>query len=226
MAAATGHQLTANRLELFKELGTATANGAARAVGNHVKGGLTVSEINSSLLRVETLMDATGDPENAAVAVYARVVGHASGHAVFLFPYWKASDLAAATQRGTSNTDTQAMTHPSAALRELGELLITSSLDALAEETGLDLRPATIMMAIDMACAIVSSVAALAGETAKHSLIVGTRFDGSPGAVDGLFLYIFDSGSLEAMEDARIKLKCGRLSCPVESASYVLSDAA
>lgn len=226
MAAATGQELTATRLELFKELGAATAEGAARAVAKHLKGGLTISEINSSLLRIETLTEATGDPENAAVAVYTRVEGHSPGHAVFLFPYWKAHSLAAAMRGPASDADAQVLPHRSTALRELGELLITSSLRALAEETGLDLRPATAMMSIDMACAIVSSVIALAGETARHSLIVGTHFDGAPGAVDGLFLYIFDSGSLEIMEEARIKLKCGSLSRPMESASYVIADAA
>ena len=190
-------ELTEQRYEIFKKLGASIAKAASASISGPDGQRFEISEINSSLLRIERLVEATGDPNNAAVAVLSRVEGRAPGYAAFLFPYWKASALVA-------ELETFPHIHPnsSQALRELGTKMISASVDKLSSETGINFRPLTPVMAIDMAWAIVSSVVDLADKSAEQALMVATRFGSDDTTIDGLFLYIFDSGSLETVEYA------------------------
>lgn len=195
-------RLTGKRLRLFKELGAALARGAALAIAERTRTSLEYVETQSSLLRVETLMEATGDPENAAVAVYSRVNGEAPGHAAYLFPYRKAAGLVDVIEGREIGSTARIETSSSPVLRDLGSQLICSSVVALSKHAGIQLKPDPPVMAVDMAWAIVSSVVAFAGETADLALVVTNRFGSDSDAVDGLFLYIFDPESMEAIESA------------------------
>lgn len=207
---------TRQRLMVFKELGASVAARAASAVARTIGSDVAVTETNSGLMRLDTLME-TDQSEQEAVAVYARIQGSAPGYAVFMFPYKQAPELiyALAHQhcKGPINVD------PLYVLQELGNVLISSALDEMADRTGMIIRPATVDVVVDMAAAIVSSLVSMGLETTDRALTVGFHFGGDPGIMDGLFLYLPEPGSLEAIESAcsskgirRIRVSIGDLS--------------
>lgn len=211
-----GRVYTRERLMLFKELGASAATHAADSVARIVGRDVKVSEINSGLVRLTTLMDAQ-NPEQDAVAVYARVQGNAPGYAVFMFPYAQAPELMYSL--GSHYTNGAMNIDPLCVLQELGDILVSSVLDDIADRTGMTLRPGEMNLTVDMAAAVVSSLVAMGLESTDRALSVAFHFGGTPGIMDGLFLYLPEPGSLDAIESAcsrrdirRIPLNVGDLS--------------
>ena len=208
---------TRKRLMQFKELGAAAAARAAETVGRMVGGDVPVTEINSGLIRLETLME-SDHSEQETVAVYARIQGGAPGYAVFMFPYKQAPELvyafASEHSKGPMSVD------PLYVLQELGNVLITSALDEVADRTGMIIRPASVHVIVDMATAIVSSLVSMGLETTDRALTVGFHFGGDPGIMDGLFLYLPEPGSLEAIESACSRQDIRRIPMSVGDMSW------
>ncbi len=208
---------TRKRLMLFKELGAAAAVRAADAVGRMMGQAVPVTEINSGLIRLDTLMR-SDHPDQEAVAVCTRVQGSAPGYAVFMFPYSHVPELVYAMgsqySHGPVNID------PLYVLQDLGDMLISSALDELADRTGLIIRPTNVQVIVDMAAAVVSSLAAVGLQSVDRALTVGFHFGGDPGIMDGLFLYLPEPGSLEAIESACSRNDIRRIPMHVGDMTY------
>lgn len=189
------------QLAFAREIGSTAASYAAHAVDDMVGTDVQVSEINSGLFRVASLMEMVTDPANKAVGICAKVEGKAPGHALFLFPYANAPALVAKVEG--KHDRGQLDTHDLAVLKELGYNLISSSLEAFSKETGLAFRMTPPQMMVDMAWAIVSNVFSLALATDEKAVMVASRFGDGPGVLDGLFLFIPAPGSLVTMQAAR-----------------------
>jgi chemotaxis protein CheC len=190
------------QLTFAKDIGSRAAAYAAHAVDDMVGTDVQVSEINSGLFRVASLMEMVTDPANKAVGICARVEGKAPGHALFLFPHANASALVGKID-GKDGDAGQLDTHALSVLKELGYTLISSSLSAFSKETGLAFRMTPPQMMVDMAWAIVSNVFSLALATDEKAVMVASRFGDGPGVLDGLFLFIPAPGSLQVMQAAR-----------------------
>ncbi|MBP6964857.1 MAG: hypothetical protein KBC96_10675 [Armatimonadetes bacterium] len=191
------------QLAFAREIGSTAASHAARAVEETVGAGVRVSEINSGLFRVISLMEMVTDPANKAVGVVARVEGKAPGHALFLFPYADAPALVDKVDANPDGTTKQIDGYALSVLSGLGGKLISSSLAAFSDETGLAFRIGATQTLVDMAWAVVSKVFMAALATDENAVMVASRFGDGPGVLDGLFLYIPGPGSLQAMEAAR-----------------------
>lgn len=192
-----------DRIAFAREIGSRAAESAARAVDDVVKTDVQVSEINSGLFRVASLMEMVTDPANKAVGVCAKVEGKAPGHALFLFPYLSAPALVDAVEGNPEGTTADLSMDSLSVISRLGCTLISSSLSAFERETGLTFRMTPPQMMVDMAWAIVASVFRLALAIDENAVMVASRFGDGPGVLDGLFLYIPAPGSLQTMEACR-----------------------
>ena len=205
------------QLTFAKDIGSRAAAYAAHAVDDMVGTDVQVSEINSGLFRVASLMEMVTDPANKAVGICARVEGKAPGHALFLFPYANAPALVNAVDGKPDRATDQLDTHALAVLKELGYTLISSSLSAFSKETGLAFRMTPPQMMVDMAWAIVSNVFTMALATDEKAVMVASRFGDGPGVLDGLFLFIPAPGSLQVMQAARAE----RMGLAVDTSDFV-----
>ena len=193
-------KFTRERLMLFKDLGAGAATRAAASVERIIGNQFDVSEINSGLIRMETLMEDSGDLEQEAVGIYTRVQGHAPGFAVFLFPKNQAPELVYAMVGYESQG--MALYDTTPALEELGDIVISCLLDEISNRSGLTMWLTTANVTVDMAGAIMSSLVSTGLETTDRALTVAFRFGKGPGFMDGLLLYVPDPGSMEMIEDS------------------------
>jgi chemotaxis protein CheC len=190
-------RLTGEMRRFAAGLCSAATQQASIAVGRLMQEKVWVSHINSGLFGISTLSEMTGDPENEAVGVYVRVDGQASGHAVFLFPYREAPALVSALGFTQLEENGELGVEATSALQELGNILISSALTGLANETGLTFRPSPPAAAVDMAWSIISSIVAIADQVDDRALIAAMQIGTMAEPVlDGLFVFIPDAGSL------------------------------
>lgn len=197
-----GSRLSRKLQEFAKDIGSSAAAQAAASVTRLVNRDLAVMEINSGLLRVQTLMDQMAGPENEAVGIYSRVEGQAPGHAVMLFPAWEAGPLVDAMTHQPYGSTSDISEAAKSALSEMGNIIISSALTTFSNKTGLSFRPTPPEIVVDMAWAIVSSVAAFTFKIDERALMMAAHLSDERVSLDSLFLFIPDAGSLETMYHA------------------------
>lgn len=149
-------------------------------------------------------------PPNAPVAVaYLRVGGDLEGYVALILE--EASALAilrallgaeSRDREGGLAAGPEPLSQRSAsdleasALMEIGNIVITSYLNALGEMTGLRLIPSVPSVAADMLEAVLSSILAEMGGGDQGVLAIRTHLEGEGAAVDGQLLFVPAEGQL------------------------------
>jgi len=143
-----------------------------------------------------------GDLESLAVSVYMPVAGDVNGHVAFLFPFREACELVDFLL-GRSPGETQCFGEMEcSALLEVGNIIISSFLNALSEMTDLHIPSSVPGIAVEMAGAILTSLASASPALGDHTLTILTRLIGQEEPVEGVFLFIPEPVSLPVLFDA------------------------
>lgn len=143
--------------------------------------------------------DLLGDAEALAVAVYVAVDGDAKGHGAFLFPYANACCLVDHLLGRPVGETVELDEMESSAILELGNVIVSTFLNAMSEMTGLALPAGVPMLAVDMTGAILNSIAAVSPDLGDHGLTVMTRFAENDQPVEGVFVFIPEPRSLSTL---------------------------
>ncbi|HSV74880.1 MAG TPA: chemotaxis protein CheC [Chthonomonadales bacterium] len=137
-----------------------------------------------------------GHMEEVAAAVYMPVEGDVSGHVAFLFPFdcaCRLCDVILCREPG----DTQRLDEMECSvLAETGNILISSFLNAIADMSDLRLPSAPPGIAVDMAGAILASIAAASPSLGDHALTIMTRLADREQPIEGVFVFIPEPESL------------------------------
>lgn len=137
-----------------------------------------------------------GDFESLSTAIYMPVLGGAPGHTAYLFPYAGACRLAAMLL-GKDAKDVQTLEEMEcSALCEVGNIVISSFLNAISELTGISFQATPPAIAVDMTGAIISSILSITSQEDTHVLSVMTRLVDKNNPLDGYFLYIPEPSAL------------------------------
>jgi chemotaxis protein CheC len=143
-----------------------------------------------------------GDLEALAASVYMPVEGDICGHVAFLFPYNSAcqlADLLLGREHGTTSVLDEL---ECSALMEVGNVLISSFLNAISDLSNLSLPSSPPGIAIDMTGAIVASIVAASPSLGDHALTIMTRLADTEYPVEGVFVFIPEPDSLEILFQA------------------------
>ncbi len=143
-----------------------------------------------------------GDLEALAASVYMPVEGDVCGHVAFLFPYDSAcqlTDLLLGREHGTTTVLEEL---ECSALMEVGNVLISSFLNAISDLSNLSLPSSPPGIAIDMAGAILASIVTVSPNLGDHALTIMTRLADTEYPVEGFFVFIPEPDSLEILFQA------------------------
>lgn len=143
-----------------------------------------------------------GDLEALAASVYMPVEGDVCGHVAFLFPYDSACQLADLLLGREHGTTTVLDELECSALMEVGNVLISSFLNAISDLSNLSLPSSPPGIAIDMAGAILASILTVSPNLGDHALTIMTRLADTEYPVEGVFVFIPEPDSLEVLFQA------------------------
>ena len=181
------------RLDVLKELGNIGAGHAttalSRLLGNKK---LTLVVPQAMIVGMQESMGLCGGPESLVGAIYIRVSGGLCGHMALLLPFTSVQSLLGYLLGATPQefSDMELST-----LQEVGNIVVTSYLNALADMTNTVLYPSVPAVAVDMAAAVWSSILAGA-EVADYITIVQTGFQTDAEIIDGTIAFIPDEEDL------------------------------
>ena len=184
------------QLDALREIGNIGAGNSATALSQVLNKKIDMSVPRVSLIPIEDVPDLVGGPDAVIVAVFLRVYGKAPGNILFLMPKNNAllmvDDLMGRPHGTTQNLDD----FDASALKEVGNILTGSYLNAFFHFTNIAMLPSIPAIAVDMAGAILNIVLVQLGQMGDHAMVIETKFLADDNSVNGHFFLVPDPGSL------------------------------
>ena len=171
------------------------ADGFAGMLGEAV----TVTPPTTRRLALTRITSELGEPEAEAVGVYLQSEGDFPGQIILVLPYAIAMELVDALMgqpRGTTQTLGRL---ECSALAEVGNITGTFFLNAVANITGLHVRPTPPAVMVDMLAAVLDVVAAVCGGMTEDVLVLQASFLRGERAVQVEFWVIPEPAALESL---------------------------
>ena len=159
-------------------------SGLSQMLGRDV----AITSLKASKIPVYDIPDLFGGREAMTVGIYLAVTGCADGHMFLIYPPPIALglvDLMLGEPPGTTQTLDEL---EASALGEMGNIMGSFFLNALADLCGLDLMPSPPAVMMDMAGAILSAILADLSQESDETLIVETSFSVVGEEIDGNFV--------------------------------------
>lgn len=177
------------KLDFLKELANIGTGHATTALSQMLSGRLFQLVVpEAQMLPFSEAAVFIGGPEQVVVGIFVVVSGDVKGHMAFLIPLDSALVLVRLLT-GDESGEINEMAH--SALQELGNIMITSYLNALSKMTHLLMAPSVPGVAIDMAGAVWESV--LAGAEVKNEVtVIRTEFFADGEAIEGNIIFLPD----------------------------------
>ena len=186
-------------LDMLREVGNIGAGNAMTALATMVNRKVGMSVPHVGIVQLSDFAQMTGGAEALAVAVYMQVDGDAPGHVAFLWSFAHACLLVDAVLQREDGTTQQLDELERSVLMEVGNILASSHLVATCELTGLELFSSPPGIAIDMTAAILSTIASAFASMEDHAVTIASHIGHGANVVEGYFLFIPESGSLNIM---------------------------
>jgi chemotaxis protein CheC len=189
--------------QLISTLSTVSRDGAFRA-GRGLSG-LMGQEIAIHVPNVRSgtrsdACDAVGGEEALVLGAYLSVSGDVTGHVMLLFPVQRAlqcADLMCGQRPGTT-TEPNALAE--SAIGELGNIVGSAFVNALADHMNLILHPSPPTVVQDMAVALVDTVYAEVLSQGGDVVMMDAIFEDHAGRTAGLLIVAPDPVSLSRLE--------------------------
>lgn len=182
------------KLDFLKELANIGTGHATTALSQMLSGRLFQLVVpDAQMLPFSQAAEYVGGSEQVVVGIFVVVSGDVKGHMAFLLPL----DSALVLLRlliGDDSGDIDDLAR--SALQELGNIMITSYLNALSKMTDLLMAPSVPGVAVDMAGAVWESV--LAGAQVTNEVtVIRTEFFADGESIEGNIIFLPDDDDFE-----------------------------
>ncbi|HEY3396395.1 MAG TPA: chemotaxis protein CheC [Armatimonadota bacterium] len=162
--------------DALSEVGNIGAGNATNALAIMTRQRLELSVPETHLVALEELPRLTADhPEEALVSVYVAFQGTAQGCLLLLFTEPQARALLRLLDLPCPTNIFNLPSLEKSAVSEIGNILASSYLNALAQFAGLHLFPLPPGVAVGMSGAILGSIGAFLGQLDDRSLVIHLR---------------------------------------------------
>ena len=170
--------------ELVSKGVTNALTGLADMVGQKIE----ISSLEARYLPIKDISYLVGGPEQTTAAIYLSVSGAAEGHMIVIYRPETAYDLIDMLLGQPAGTTNELGEMETSALGEMGNIVGSFFLNALADATGLKLRvsPPSVMM--DMAGAILDAILAEVMSDVDEALVMQTSYGTEDMQINGTFL--------------------------------------
>lgn len=149
---------------------------AARAMTEMVGETFSVTDPNITAVKFSDIPQILGGPENDAVGIYLRIEGNISGQIMMIIPYSKALELADLIMGEPIGTTQSLGKLERSALAELGNLTGSFFLNAIADSSGVYVRPSPPAVIVDMVGAIMDIILATSDGLSDEVLMIQAKF--------------------------------------------------
>ena len=186
-------ELTTMQLDVLQEVGNIGAGNAATALSELLNEKVDMSVPAVNIIPFDDIFSSI-DVEVVVIGVVVRVLGDIPGNILFTLE----KDVALRIISGLVGEEQQQITElGNSTFCEIGNIISSSFMNAIAELTKLEVRPSVPAVALDMMAAILSTTFIESGQFDEYVLDLETNFLQENEKIRGHFYYIPMPGSLE-----------------------------
>jgi chemotaxis protein CheC len=183
----------------IQELTNIGLGNAATALAELVGRPLMITVPTAGEMALERIPDLLGGPEEPSIAVSMGVSGDLDGILSFVMHRNEARRLARAVSHQVLGSPDQPEELEKSLFLEVGNIIDSSFLTAIAEMTGARALSTTPVMVEDMAATVVSSIEALAAGESSEGLMFETSLVDSDESIVGFFIYLPTARTLQTV---------------------------
>lgn len=194
-------EITQFQLDALREIGNIGSGHAATALSTLLQRRIDMSVPKVWAVPFEQVSAIVGQLDMPQAVIYVKVEGEAPGKAVFFFPVESAEIVVQALLGSNEPMDIYTDEMAQSALKEVGNILVSSFLIALTQFSGIPLQPSVPALAVDMIGAILDAIFLEEGTLDDTVLFIDTQLSGIP-KIEGQFIFLPDNGSLEKLLEA------------------------
>ncbi|HZK85072.1 MAG TPA: chemotaxis protein CheC [Desulfosporosinus sp.] len=191
-------EITQFQLDALREIGNIGSGNAATALSTLLQRRIDMSVPKVWAIPFEQIADIIGHLDTPQATIYVKVEGEAPGKAVFYFPVESAEVVVQALLGTDKPMDVYTDEMAQSALKEVGNILVSSFLIALTQFSGIPLQPSVPALAVDMIGASLDAIFLEEGMLEDTVLFIDTQLTGIP-KIEGKFIFLPDDGSLEKL---------------------------
>lgn len=191
-------EITQIQLDALKEIGNIGSGHAATALSTLLQRRIDMSVPEVWAVSFEQIANIIGKFDTPQAVVYVKAEGDAPGKAVFFFPVESAEIVAQALFATNEHLDIFTNEMAQSALKEVGNIMVSSFLIALTHFSGISLQPSVPALAVDMAGAILDAILLEEGTLDESVLFIDTQLSGIP-QIEGQFIFLPNEGSLKKL---------------------------
>lgn len=181
--------LSALQLDAIQEVGNIGVGNAATALSHMVNKKVEITVPYVRIASITEVADYTGGAEAIVVATYVKVLGDVNGYMSLIFDERSTRRLVSLLTYSDHATNLEDEMSQSV-VKEIGNILSSNFMIALASMTKLITSPSVPALAVDMAGAIMNSIVADTVVTADYVVIIDTIFSIEGETVTGNFIFI------------------------------------
>ncbi|MDN5330923.1 MAG: chemotaxis protein CheC [Tepidanaerobacteraceae bacterium] len=174
-------------LDALKEIGNIGAGNAATALSMLLSKRVKMRIPEVKVLPFDEVSKLVGGPENMVTGIFFRIEGELAFNILFIMQPADTLNLLKIMLR-QEKTELDLTALEESALKEMGNIIASAFVAALADFTGLSLRVSVPCLAIDMAGAILSFPLSLYGYIGDTAFLLETEFEEG---LDGIKVHFF-----------------------------------
>lgn len=188
--------LSGLQIDALKEIGNVGAGNAATSLAILINRRVEMSVPRVSIIPLTEMWNVTGTAEDVVCGIFLRVFGTAPASILFLMPIENALQMVDMLTGQPAGTTSKLGDIGVSALKELGNILTGTYLNALSMFTGLEFSPSVPSLATDMSASILGSLISPMAEVGDYALMIETVFSEDHQSIVGHFMLLPDPGSL------------------------------
>lgn len=181
-------------MDVLREIGNIGAGNATTAIAGMIDAKINMLVPQVKLLEVSKLSNAICPEEEIIVGIFLEVQTDISGSMMFLMKMDGAHYLVNKLMMHPQDYNEPFDEMDLSALKEIGNIIAGSYLNALSSMTGLTITPSIPYIAVDMAAAILSVPAIQFGQYGDNTLFIETQF-GDDVMIGGYFILMPEEDS-------------------------------
>ncbi|MDF3004381.1 MAG: CheC, inhibitor of methylation [Oscillospiraceae bacterium] len=189
--------LNAMHLDVLREIGNIGTGNAATSLASMLQKPVNISVPRINVLDYEKVAEELGGPETMIVGIMLTISGEVSGMMMFLlekdFAHAIVNDLLGGCFQGFHELDELTIS----ALKEIGNIMAASYVNAIAQLTGLTIDISVPSMTVDMAGAILSVPAIYFADISDKVIFIQDEFNGDAENMTSHILLIPTADSLQ-----------------------------
>jgi chemotaxis protein CheC len=165
---------------------------ATRGLEEFVGCPITMGTIQAKVVRLDELSTSTDAPASESVGIYLQMKGNLGGHALLILPIASALNLVDVLQEVPPGTTARLADMERSALAEVGDVMVSYFLNAVAGLTRQPSLPSTPTVMVDRLATILDKFTASMDEMTSELMVMETILHDTQGLIEAHFWVLPD----------------------------------